>query len=208
MSDKICHLCGKKIEGKVYRGSIKGVIMPLCEECWERSQLTGIDESDVYSGIIHIYPELIASHSPLSVISMRTAGFREAVLPIITHVTKEGEVKEEAPVKVEEINWDMLVGDEPSEELKKKGLAHVIAAKFAEDEGITTAKSLAKYLWEMAQVPELERYLHKFKNINEDAAREILNELANMGIVKKEKKGKTNIYDYFSGEKSWRRSGF
>jgi len=57
---------------------------------------------------------------------------------------------------------------------------------------------------------ELEPHLDRFKNINEDAAREVLNELTEMGILVKEaRKGArgANIYR-ISEEKSWYKEEF
>lgn len=209
-----CHICGSDA-AKGYTVRDGDAIIWLCPKCYEKYVSSLPTGGLLDYGVELLYPELNARHSPLSTMIMRSVSFREAMLPLgITIKRKESEkaeaekVEEGAPVRKEEIGWDILVGAEPIDELKAKGIAHVLAAKFAEDNGVVTSKDLARFLADMAQNPELEPYLERFKTINEDAAREILNDLADMGIVKKEfRKGAkgANIYDYLSAERSWRK---
>lgn len=204
-----CQLCGRKMGGKPYLLKKGNAIIPVCSFCYEENR--SIAET-IEQEVEHLYPELNTRHSPLSTLILRGIGFREAILPLGISVRKgETEEKGAEAVRFEEIDWDVLVGSEPIDELKGKGIAHVLAAKFAEESGVVTTKELARYLAEMAQNPELEPFLERFKNINEDAAREILNDLAELNVVKKEaRKGArgANIYDYLSAERSWRKEGY
>lgn len=209
-----CQNCGKDT-AQIRYVQVGGTVLTVCPDCFKEYE-RGMFGAGAGQVIELLYPELNARHSPLSTMIVRGLGFRESLLPLgISLKKKEGEPEkaeeEGAPIRKEEIDWDVLVGSEPIDELKGRSLAHVLAAKFAEDNGVVTSKELARYLFEMAQNPELEPYLERFKNINEDAAREILNDLATMNIVKKEaRKGAkgANIYDYLAAERSWRKEGF
>ncbi|RLI74338.1 hypothetical protein DRO97_06025, partial [Archaeoglobales archaeon] len=202
MSDKgVCPVCGEIKE--LYTVASGETVLKICKKCYQQYHQIETPEYTIEKGVIFLFPELIMNHSPLTTLIIR-APAKEAFLPLGISIKKgEGE-KERGEVEVvrkEEIDWNVLVGSEPIEDVKAKGLAHVLAAKFAEDNAVVTAKELANYLAEMARNPELEGYLDRFAEVNEDAARKVLNELAEMGIVKKEaKKGErgANIYDYFA----------
>jgi len=209
MQVRVCQHCGRQTDD-LRPASVSGTIIMLCDRCYDKLQPP---EHKMEKSVMFLFPELVMIHSPLASFIMR-APAKEAILPLGISVKKEQGEKEEGEVQMvskEEIDWDILVGSEPVDELKGKGIAHVLAAKFAEDNAVVTAKELANYLAEMARNPELEEYLMKFKDVNEDAARHVLNELAEMGIVKKEAgKGKrgANLYDYFAAERSWRKEGY
>lgn len=151
-----------------------------------------------------IHPQLIFERDPLTSFIQAVEGFREAYLPLpITYRRiEEATPKEVSEKKGEskEIDWNTLVGAEPIDELKHD-IDLVLAAELAEREGAVTTSMLAKYL---NQHPYSQR-----KDYNEDRARALLDKLAELKIVKKKsragKRGQ-NIYDYYEGERSWRKS--
>jgi len=195
-----CQHCGKKTD-ELRNVIIKGVPYAVCETCYEKLQPM---EVKIERSWVMVYPELAFMRSPLAAMIGRIHA-KDALIPLGISIKRE-----ETEGAREEIDWNVLVGGEPIDELKKRGVAYVLAAKFAEDNAVVTARELARYLSEMANHPELEPYLHKFKEENEELARSILNDLADMGIVRKEaRKGErgANIYDYLGGERSWRKEG-
>lgn len=144
-----------------------------------------------------IHPMLIFQHDPLTSFLMSVEGMREAYLPLGLSPIKK---PEEGTEVEKEIDWLTLVGAEPIDELKhNKEL--VLAAEFAEREGEVTAKRLAKYL-----------AMHPFSDMktpDDDKARELLDQLAEKGIVKKKRRqGRrgANLYNYTETEKSWRKT--
>jgi len=189
-----CQLCGRKTE-ELYSVPVGDSFIQVCSICYAKKK----PDKKLESGVVLIHPLLVLRHSPLSAFIARIHS-KEAVLPLGISISKEE--------KPGEIDWNVLVGAEPIDDLKAKGVPYVLVAKFAEDQGAVTAREVANYLTELAKNPELEPYLERFKDVNPDYARKILDELAEMGIVKKEaKKGErgANIYDYFSAERSWRK---
>lgn len=154
------------------------------------------------------HPFLLMQEDPLTSIALSCEGFMQAYLPLKYSVTK-GEEGESTTSEIdmssvwtstENIDWEALVGAEPRDELKGD-VNLVLAAEMAEREGVVTTKKLAKYL--------AEHPASTFKEPDEDKARELLNKLAEKGIVKKYgragRKG-MNIYKYHDTEKSWRKS--
>jgi len=200
----ICQKCGKnRVEKTV--SSAYG-LLKLCKECDEREHI-----EKTIAEVVPLFPELRMAHSPLSVFVLGCGGFREAALPLTTPIKKET-VAAEVAVTGEEgiIDWNVLVGAEPREELKNKGLDHVLAAEYAERMNRVTVREIDSYLQEMAKNPDLETHLSAFKTSNEDRAREILNYLADLRIVKKERKAGergANVYEYWTDDspESWKK---
>ena len=200
----VCQLCGRKIDGTPKKLPMGDSFLNVCDFCYSKHSRAHAVSMELKIQIVH--PLLLLRHSPLAILTMRSIT-KEAVLPLGIVVERE-EKKEGEGVGLEGINWEVLVGAEPIDELKEKGVHYVLTAKFAEDQGAVTAREVAEYLAQLANTPELEKYLERFRFVNIDYARKILDDLANMGIVKKEaKKGErgANIYDYFGTEKSWRK---
>jgi len=212
MSRSVCQVCGKPIVGKEFYIKRQGMMLSVCPTCYNKYRAVSDVVEEEYE---MLYPELVAVHSPLSMLTIRGIGFREAYIPLgITIKKGEREIEAseaERPIRYEEIDWVVLAGAEPIDELKDRGVAHVLAASYAASQGQVTAKDVAHYLSEKVRsMPELEQHLDRFKNINEDAAREVLNELTEMGILVKEaRKGArgANIYR-ISEEKSWYKEEF
>jgi len=143
-----------------------------------------------------VHPMLIFQRNPVTLAMIHTEGMREAHLPLGITITKPSEEHTEVE---KEIDWITLVGAEPIDEIKhNKEL--VLAAEFVEREGEVTAKRLAKYLT-----------MHPYSDMktpDDDKARDLLDKLAELGIVKKKrrqgKKG-ANLYNYTETDKSWRK---
>lgn len=200
-----CFHCGKKTDNLTVI-TYEGAPYYVCEDCREKLQPPEVRVSKMWTPI---YPELIFRGSPLRSLVVRVFT-RDAITPFGISLTKEEKSEgEEGEGGITEIDWGVLTGGyEPVDELSKKSLAHILASKFAEENGVITAKDLAKYLSEMVSIhPELEEYLMRFKEENEDAARHVLNELSDMGfLIKEARKGErgANVY-YYNYDKSWRK---
>jgi len=198
----ICQICGKKLHFKPKKIPVGDSFIKVCDVCYRKHYKNQFEHEA--SKVKPIHPLLVLKHSPLAVLTMRSIT-KEALLPLGIIIEKE---ETATGAGIEGLSWDVLVGGEPIDELKEKGVHYVLVAKFAEDQGAVTAREVAEYLAQLANTPELEKYLERFKFVNVDYARKILDDLAKMGIVKKEtKKGEhgSNIYDYFGTEKSWRK---
>ena len=145
-----------------------------------------------------LIPVLIWQRSPLAHFITRTDGTREAFIPL---GLSSGGTTESSPEIEKEVDWNTLVGAEPIDELKtNKDM--VLAAEFVEREGETTAKRLAKYL---SSHPYSSMY---GKSPDDDKARDLLDKLTELGIVKKKRRAGrrgANIYSYLEGSRSWQK---